>query len=172
MNYKQKEIIHEYFKLDKLIQSKKRRLEYIKLEFDNINYCGSTVFSFNDGIQYRGFRVDTRVVGYVDLITTINRQIKAMERKQGYFNHFLTTLSNDTIISLNRRYKHYIGAIDNIQTMPSDYKVWEEIEQIEEAISFEFGTEKDLQAIRIENTELTNDTLESSFDEITAFLGV
>lgn len=199
MNHDQKEIIQDYFNLERMIQSKKRRLEYVQLEFESINYCGSTVFTFNEGVQYRGFRVDTRVAGYVDTITTIERHIDKMERKQTYFKRFLSTLTNDALSSLKRRYKHYIGSIDDIQTMPSDKKVLDEIKEIEEAIKFQFkddyifNLKQDIQNKRgkneqgknneqkpvsyakvkqIENADFTDDTVEDSFDAITELLGV
>lgn len=174
MNNEQKELIQSYFNIDKRIKQTEKRLERVIYEFEHANYWGGTVATSTE-LKNIGFKVASRVAGYVDLCNTLERQIKMLERKKVYFNRFMSTLSNDVLVSLYRRYRVNDFNIDNIQSMGSDRKVLDEILEIEEAISFQFGMKDNpdyLKMKQLENVELTEETVEQSFDNMLELLGV
>lgn len=174
MNNEQKELIQSYFNIDRRIKQTEKRLERVIYEFEHANYWGGTVATSTE-LKNIGFKVASRVAGYVDLCNTLERQINVLERKKTYFNRFMNTLSNDALVSLNRRYGVIDFNIDNIQSMGSDRKVLDEILEIEEAISFEFGMKDNpdyLKMKQLENVELTEETVEQSFENMLELLGV
>ena len=174
MRAEQKELIQSYMNIDKEIKDTERRLMYKKKSFYAQNFYGKTEFNAIR-IQSKGFRVDSRVAGYVDLCNTLERQIEVLERKKMYFNRFMRTLPNEVLSSLNRRYKVIDFNMDNIQSMGSDRKVLDEILEIEEAISFQFGMKDNpdfLKMKQLENVELTEETVEDSFENMLELLGV
>lgn len=172
MNYEQKEVIHDYFNLKNSIRMKKERLKYFELKFNHSNFYGKTAFDNNDRINYQGFRLDTRVINHVDHIAIIEKQLTIIERKQYHFKQFLKELEPNVLSSLKRRYTRNISGINAIQSMPSDSKLWDEILEIEEAISYEFKDKNQLTTFKIEQAEFSNETLEESLGNIFEYLEV
>lgn len=174
MEYEQKELIHDYVNLDKRIKRIEKRLEQICIEFKAQNFSGRTAFT-SLGVKHISFKVDNKVSEYVDLICTCEKVIAKIKRREYHFKRYLTTLDKHTQISLKRRFR-YIGDVEGIQELGHDKEVLYEILEIEEAISYEFNDplqdEVNRDYIDIAEQELTNDTLEQSFDRITELLGV
>lgn len=174
MNNEQKELIQSYFNIDRRIKQTEKRLERVIYEFEHANYWGGMTVT-PEGLKNIGFKVASRVAGCVDLCNTLERQIEVLERKKVYFNRFISTLSNDVLSSLNRRYRVIDFNTDNIQSIGSDRQVLDEILEIEEAISFQFGMKDNpdfLKMKQLENVELTEETVEDSFENMLELLGV
>lgn len=195
MNYEQKELIHSYLSIQKEI---KRKEEYIKratTEYTHQNYFSSVEFSI-EGLRTRGFRMDVQVSGHVDYIRAVERNIAKLQRKLKHFNRYMATVPPNVIESLKRRYLVNHIYIDDIQTLGSDKKILDEINEIEEAIRFEFGeikvykrmqsekeiiivadkneepSEADFRAIVLEETVLGEETTEEAFETMSELLGV
>lgn len=176
MNYEQKELIHAYLNLDKQIHRQEKRREFFEMEFRHQNYSGSTRFCSNEGVSFQGFKVDLKVSNHIDRMNAIESKISRLKRKKHYFNRFLMTMESSNLKSIKRRYDVNYNVIDDIQTLGSDRKVLDEILEIEEAISHEFNTElpRELNKkfVSIAEAELTEETIESSFEAMLEALGV
>lgn len=174
MNYEHKELIRDYLNLDKHIQRVHERMKHKELEFNAQSFCGGTVFH-PLGISYKNFNIENRVCNYVDLMNTYQKQIEMNKRRSHYFNRFLSSLSPHTRVSLNRRYKK-MESFEGIQELGHDEIVLDEILEIEEAIAFEFNinlsNELQRQAIQVEYTAFSDDTVEDSFEIMQSLLGV
>lgn len=170
------ELIHDYFNLDDRINRTKLRTLQLQREFDSLNYYGNIVFDTNDGVKYQGFRLDSRVINYVDSIALYNRHIMKLERRKHHFKTFTHTLDRDAYLSFERRYKYIRGSFEQVSYSKADERYLNEILEIEQAISSEFNDplqdELNRDYIEIEQLELTNETLEESLDRITDLLGV
>lgn len=176
MEYKQKKLIRDYLNLDKRIKRHQRILEEVQVKFRNTNHHGRTSFDSNEGISFRGFRVDARVASYVDYTNTIEERLKQLEQKQRYFHCYLRTMDQHTRDSVMNRYNVERNDVRGIVDLGSDEGIYEEILEIEEAIAHEFKADVPLEtnknAIELENAELTNKTAADSFDTMAELLGV
>lgn len=174
MNYEQKELIHDYLNLDRRIKRIEKRMIQREVEFNTQTFSGGTVFD-PLGVRHKGFKVDDRVCGYVDLMNTYKRNIAMSKRRLGYFNRFLTSLDPHTKASLIRRYQQSMR-FDEMQDLGHDRIVLDEIIEIEDAISYEFGTtlsdELNRDVIQVEYTVFSEDTVEDSFQVMQSLLGV
>lgn len=171
----QKELISDYLKLDRRIERIEWRLEKVKNEFVAQNFYGGIDYYDPIGIRSKGFNVCSRVSGYVDITTVLERNIDKNRRREYHFNRYIQSIDQRTYSSLKRRYGTF-ERYDDIQTLGSDNRILKEILEIEEAISHEFNEplqdEVNREILAIQNEPLTNDTLEQSFDKITELLGV
>ena len=174
MNYEQKELIHDYLNLEKNTKKIEKRKNQKEVEFNAQTFSGGTEFH-PLGVRYKGFKVDDRVVGYIDLMNTYKRNIEKNRRRLHYFNRFLKGLDPHTTASLKRRYKQ-VTRYDEIQELGHDEIVLDEILEIEEAISFEFNTaitnELQRKVIQVEYTHFSEETVEDSFQAMQELLGV
>lgn len=174
MKYEHKELIHDYLNLERYIKRINKRINKKQIEFNAQSFCGTTEFGGLE-IRHRGFRVDDRVCSYVDLINTYRQNIEMNKRRLHYFNRFLTSLDQHTALSLRRRYKKvvYFG---EVQELGHDEIVLDEILEIEDAISYEFSTalsnELQRDALQVEYTLFSSDTVEDSFQAMQNLLGV
>lgn len=174
MRAEHKELIHDYLNLERHIESIKKRMIQKEIEFNNQTFCGVTEFH-PLGLKRNSFRVDDGVVRYIDLMNTYNQQIEMNNRRLHYFNHFLNSLDPHTKASLIRRYKECM-CFDKIQGLGHDRIVLDEIAEIEDAISYEFNivlsAELQRNAIQVEYTSFSQDTVENSFQAMQNLLGV
>ena len=175
MRYEHKELIHDYLNVDRRITRIEQRIHNAKIEFEALNYYGGTDFYDPIGVRNRAFRVESRVCSYVDYIRACERNIAKNKRRIHYFKRFTDTLDTHTYSSLKRRYGS-INRLDDMQELGHDEQVLDEILEIEEAISHEFGFEKlpefDKKRLLVEFNDLKPDTLEDSFDTMLEVLGV
>lgn len=175
MRYEHKELIHDYLNIDRQIKRIEQRMYNAQLEFEALNYYGGTYFYDPIGVRNKGFRVESRVGAYVDYIQACERNIEKNKRRIHYFKRFTDTLDPHTYSSLKRRYGS-INRLDDIEVLGHDEQVFDEILEIEEAISHEFEFEKlpehDKKMILVEFNDLEPDTLEDSFDTMLEVLGV
>lgn len=174
MKCEHKELIHDYLNLEKRISRIKRRMIHKEAEFNSQTFCGVTEFH-PLGVRHKGFKVDDRVCGYIDLMNTYKQNIEMNKRRLKYFNQFMSRLDPHTAMSLIRRYKRSIR-FDEMQDLGHDRVVLDEIVEIEDAISYEFNTElsDELQrkAIQVEYTKFSEETVEDSFQAMQELLGV
>lgn len=174
MKSEHKELIHDYLRLDKNIRRAYKRLEWLEWEFYSQNFCGRTEFNIL-GVKTVGFRVDSKVGSYVDVLNACEHNIKKMKRKKYHFERYLKTLDNNVYISLKRRYGSYKD-LEQAQELGHDKKVVDELLEIEDAVKFEFKElefdKEQHEKEEIEDIELNADTLELSFNKITEMLGV
>lgn len=174
MNCEHKELIHDYINIDKRIKQIEYRMDQREIEFNAQSFCGGTIFH-PLGVMYAGFRVDERVSTYIDLMNTYKRNIAMNKRRRYYFNNFLNGLDPHTRASLKRRYKQNMR-FDEMQSIGHDRIVLDEIVEIEDAISYEFGTslsgELNKEILQVEYTKFSEETVEDSFEAMQKLLGV
>lgn len=172
------ELIHDYFNLDNRINRKKQRLQQLQREFESFNYYSHTVYDVVEGFYVRGFRLESRFCDYIDSLTLYKRHIMKLECKKHHFKTFTHTLDRNTYLSFKRKYKYITGNFEQVSCSKADEKFLNEILEIEQAISFEFNDEfyeadsSEVLMIKLEDTELTNETLEESFDLVAELLGI
>lgn len=175
MKQEHKELIHDYLNLDSRIKRTEKRRYQAEYSFNMQTFCGTTDFSSPLGIRHKGFRVDVRVVEHIDLMNTYKLNTKKNRRRQYHFNRFMYSLDPHTRASLERRYKQ-VSNYDDIQALGHDHVVLDEILEIEEAIGYEFNTsmidDDEGDAMKVEYTRFTTDTVEDSFQAMQAMLGV
>lgn len=160
--------------MDKKLYDTELYLEHCILEYELANYHGATRFDEVDGVGYKGFKLDTQVPFYLDRQTQLSTQIKKMQRKQKYFKRYLLSLENNKRVNLLKKYRVHPSQIESIYTSAIDEQTLKEIVEIEEAISYEFDCEIpiDIQREIVQIESLDNDTVEDSFQAVSALLGV
>lgn len=172
MEYREIELLHEYFQLDYKIQSKERKIEYVKRDFFAQNIYGYTNYHDPKGIFQKGFNIESKIINYLDYLAVIEKQIIILKRKNNHFKAYLATLEPNVYLSLKRRYCIRIFDLEKIQALGSDKKIINELLEIEEAISYEFKTDFELfNEMKIQFGSLDNETLEESFDTMLEILG-
>ena len=174
MKYEHKELIHDYLNVANRITRIEQRMRNARIEFEALNYYGGTSYDDPVGVRNRGFRVESRVSDYVDYIQMCERNIEKNKRRIHYFKRFTDTLDLHTYSSLKRRYGS-INRLDDMQEAGHDEQVLDEILEIEEAISFEFGMKDNIDYLKmkqLENVELTDETVEDSFESMLELLEV
>lgn len=174
MNNEHKELIHDYLNLARRIKRIERRMIKKEIEFNSQTFCGITEYH-PLGLRHKGFKVDERVANYIDLMNTYKRNIAMNKRRMFYFKSFLNGLDPHTRVSLKRRYKQNMR-FDEIQSLGHDRIVLDEIVEIEDAISYEFGTslsgELNREILQVEYTKFSEETVEDSFEAMQKLLGV
>lgn len=169
-------MIHEYMNLDKQIIRKKKKIANIEKGFYAQNFCGRIDFDDPKGIHATGFNVKNKVTQYIDRIEEQQKQLAMLKRRERYFRAFLNGLSVNARNSLERDFKHDSAGMYGITLTNTHKNVIQEIAEIEEAICYEFNTvlfpEHDKDLIAVEIGELSNDTIENSFQTMLNILGV
>lgn len=169
-------MIHEYMNLDKKISGKIMKIRNLKIGFYSQNFHGRTDYDDPLGIQSTGFNVKNNVTQYLDRIAKQQEGIAILRRKQAYFTAYMNSLSPDVKNGLERDFKNDTVEMYNITLTNTHKKVIAEIAEIEEAICHEFNKELfpeyDKDIIALETGELSNDTIEDSFQSMLNVLGV
>lgn len=168
-----KEIIQDYFFLNSQINHKKALLNELHIEFYSRNFCGGTDFYDPIGIRSKGFNVESEVTYYVDNTAILEKKLKVLERKYEHFKRFRLSLDNNDYRKLLKKYTKS-NDVSEIVVEAIDKIALDEILEIEEAVSYEFGTliPFDLTKEIVNVESLNADTVEDSFQAVSALLGV
>mgnify|MGYP001287855174 CR=1 FL=1 len=146
--------IKAYFQIDRRI----KRLEGSIIELQEKFYAKTmTTRIESDGfnIYTIGERLDYIIVDYLDTIRCKEKAIETLKRRKRYLNDFLNSLPPVD--------KHYLINRYTSKKMPEkfeklDYLLYEEIQEINDAINFMNGYPPDIRSV-----EVSNDNLEDQF---------
>lgn len=166
-------LTEKYFSMDQSIEQAKKRIQKARRFFysRSMHTCQGTD---EDGVMFtRGFRQDTEVVTFVDLIDRIEKGIKKKIRKQRYLYDYIRTLPQDEQNYIHRRYIE--GECECINERIED-ELLDEIQEIEEAVQYLFNDEPEINAnatkIKFENDVQNTKDFEDNFQDILVMLGV
>ena len=163
-NFKQR-VIQQYFNFDKDIKGIENKIESIREQFYSQSMVSRTTHT-ELGIYACGFCPEKQVVLLVDNIQIHESKINRIKKKQLYLNRFL-----DSIPLQEKQYliNKYVKGISLLGMRQVENELYDEIQEIEEAISYMEGYPVE---IEIENVEVNNDNLQDEFTKILEALEV
>lgn len=131
------DLIYKYFHIGGKINHYLRRKQYIEWVFDKRSFCSGTVFDGYD-IKTVGIRVEKVVIDKLDALMSLNRLISFNRKREKYFHDYLHQLETETLRGLKNKYKKRCRFEDDTVFTELDQEVFEEIQEIETAVRFEF----------------------------------
>lgn len=160
----QKEI-QGYFKLDKRIKAKEKRIKTLRDSFYDQSMATRVT---SDGLEVisMGFSTERNVIPLVDALVHMEKTIQIFCKKRRYLNDYLNLLP---LLERRSLVKRYAGDDLPIETDPSDTDLYAEILEIEDAINFQYGYPLE---IRADTLEITKGSYESNINSIAELLGV
>lgn len=151
------EMILKYLKLSFSIDGTKKRIRRLKEEYYSKNLYTRNEPDYGSGrIIVRAYRVETEIVKYVDVLMDLEKSIATKSKKLRYFNCYLEELP------LNEReylYNRFLRQFDVIVQEQVEQAAYEEILEIEDAISYMNGEIPDKLSQVEDSTELKFDEL-------------
>ena len=164
------EVITYYFELNKRIAIVKGRLKKMRFDFYQqtmSSYCTSD----EQKIYTKGFRVEKKVIAFVDAEAMALGQLDIMRFKHKHFVKYLKQLSSADRYFLTRKHKWHEEALNE----RVERECFEELLEIEEAAGYRFDDYEPY--IRLDEIEETSsasygDAMESCFEKMMAMLGV
>ena len=131
--------IKSYINLEKKIQRYKRRI--IELEKSFYEQSMTTRTTGNElSIYSFSFSPDKMVIPYLDAVAALQRTIERLQKRKGYFDAYINTLNSNDQSYLYDRYRNGIPKEPNA----FDATLFEEILEINEAISYMYGYPQDI----------------------------
>lgn len=156
--------IKSYFRIDERIQRIKDGIKRLTTFFYNQTLSSYTVWNGYEGMIV-GFRVESKVVPFVDTIENMNQRIDRLSKKKRYFDDYLDSLPPEEKEYLIDKYTLEESPFLEIQQ--EDLDLLDEIHEIETAICYMYGFPVEQPPVKI-----NNDFLDDDFSNIAALIGV
>lgn len=156
------DLVKQYFQIDKANQRTRERIQNMRLTFYSQNMT-TRMCSSDEQLYTVGFRLETKVVDFVDYATELENRIKRNNKKKRYLSDYLNTLPPEQKEYLLQRYvyKTHVSIQEEIEIA-----VIEEINEIEEAINRMHGFPLEPKILSKETDEHTE------VSDLLALLGV
>lgn len=159
------EEIQAYFRLDKRIEKLQHCISRLRKIFYDRTFTTRTE---SNGMEFYtvGEKIDNIVADFVDIIRENERSIEILKKRKKYFNEYLNSLPPAD--------RHYLIHKYSKKKPPTEFdeldrQLYEEIEEINEAINYMYGFP---QEIKVVSVEVNNNNLEDEFDRILEALEV
>lgn len=159
------EEIQAYFRLDKRIKQLQNSISRAREKFYSRTFTTRTE---SDGLELYivGERVEDIVAHLTDIILENEQAIEILQKRKKYFNEYLNSLPPAD--------RHYLIHKYSKKKPPTEFdeldrQLYEEIEEINEAINYMYGFP---QEIKVVSVEVNNNNLEDEFDRILEALEV
>lgn len=157
------DLIQKYLFLAESIERAERRLHSVQRTFHAQSMHTRTETTKEGEIITVGFRQDTEVVRYLDCLADIEQNIDKNRKRKRYFDQFLHTLPPEAQIYIHRRYKR---SCEETPREKLEQVILDEINEIEEAISYQYGYEAE------PRETLEGDTTKMAFTDVLKLLEV
>jgi|SRR5690625_153265 len=156
------EEIQQYFFIDNKIEQIKKRIEAMKRCFYDQSMTTRITF---DGLMQTtiGFSVEKNVVLLGDGIGALRKKIEEQSKKKRYLNDYLNSIDPADKTYLINRYRKGMEC----NPCQIDVDLYNEIQEIDEAINFMYGYPQEIKPV-----DLDNGNLESEFTQILEALEV
>ena len=164
------EVITYYFELNKRIAKVKGRLKKMRFDFYQqtmSSYCTSD----EQKIYTKGFRVEKKVIAFVDAEAMALGQLDIMRFKHKHFVKYLKQLSSADRYFLTHKYKWQEGGIND----RVERECFEEIQEIEEAAGHRFELVDDNRGSKLEKaceSPTTGEQFTTHFEDMLKLLEV
>lgn len=156
--------IESYFRLDERIQRVEDDTNRLIRAFYNQTLSSHVEWNGYEGSRTVGFRVESKVIAFVDTVEKMNKRIDRLSKKKRYFTNYLDSLSPEEREYLVSKYTNE-SSVKDVQQ--EDLNLLDEIHEIEIAICYMYGF-----PIEEASVIINNDFLDDDFSKMADLLGV